>query len=148
MPIRIYALAKDLDMDSKDLVDACTKAGITGKGSALASLDDDEVAKVKSYLEGPKSAPKKAPEPAMAAPERPVRAEAAPKEKIRVIPAAPRKSEPTAPGGGARGWKISITTVSGDRSRGGWPTSGTWPKARCCACFICRTGRSPTAPSP
>ncbi len=42
MPIRIYALAKDLQIDSKELVDICTKAGIPGKGSALASLNDDE----------------------------------------------------------------------------------------------------------
>ena len=42
MPIRIYALAKQLKLDSKELVDICTKAGITGKGSALASLTDEE----------------------------------------------------------------------------------------------------------
>ena len=53
MPIRIYALAKELDMDSKELVEVCTKAGIPGKGSALASLDDDEVAKVRTFLRGP-----------------------------------------------------------------------------------------------
>ncbi len=52
MPVRIYALAKDLKIDSKDLVDICAKVGITGKGSALASLDDDEVVKLKSYLSG------------------------------------------------------------------------------------------------
>ncbi|MFO7901240.1 MAG: translation initiation factor IF-2 N-terminal domain-containing protein [Pirellulaceae bacterium] len=52
MPIRIYALAKELGIDSKELVGACTKVGIPGKGSALASLSDDEVAKVKSFLLG------------------------------------------------------------------------------------------------
>ncbi|WP_425616470.1 translation initiation factor IF-2 [Anatilimnocola sp. NA78] len=52
MPTRIYALAKDLKLDSKELVDLCTKAGIPGKGSALASLEDDEVAKLKAYLDG------------------------------------------------------------------------------------------------
>ena len=52
MPIRIYALAKELKIDSKALVDVCTKAGVTGKGSALASLSDDEAAKVKAYLTG------------------------------------------------------------------------------------------------
>ena len=51
MPTRIYALAKDLRIDSKELVDLCTKAGIPGKGSALASLEDDEVAKLKLFLE-------------------------------------------------------------------------------------------------
>lgn len=52
MPVRIYALAKDLKLDSKDLVTICNKIGITGKGSALASLEDDEVARVKKYLAG------------------------------------------------------------------------------------------------
>ncbi len=59
MPIRIYALAKDLKIDSKELVDICTKAGIPGKGSALASLEDDEVIKLKSYMDA--STVKKAP---------------------------------------------------------------------------------------
>ena len=40
---RIYALAKELKLDSKELVDICAKAGVTGKGSALASLSDEEV---------------------------------------------------------------------------------------------------------
>ncbi len=50
MPTRIYALAKELKVDSKELVEICNKAGVTGKGSALASLSDEEVAKVKSFL--------------------------------------------------------------------------------------------------
>ena len=33
MPVRIYALAKELKMDSKELVDVCTRAGVTGKGA-------------------------------------------------------------------------------------------------------------------
>ena len=60
MPIRIYALAKELKIDSKDLVDVCTKLGITGKGSALASLTDEEVTKVMAHLQGP---PRGAPQP-------------------------------------------------------------------------------------
>jgi translation initiation factor IF-2 len=51
VPVRIYALAKDLKIDSKELVDLCTKAGIQGKGSALASLEDDEVAKLKAFMD-------------------------------------------------------------------------------------------------
>ncbi|MFN3153638.1 translation initiation factor IF-2 [Bremerella sp.] len=50
MPIRIYALAKELQVDSKQLVDICNRAGVTGKGSALASLDDDELVKVKAFM--------------------------------------------------------------------------------------------------
>ncbi len=50
MAVRIYSLAKELKFDSKELVDICAKAGITGKGSALASLADDEVARLREYL--------------------------------------------------------------------------------------------------
>jgi translation initiation factor IF-2 len=51
VPIRIYALAKDLKIDSKELVEFCNKAGIPGKGSALASLEDDEVGKLKAWMD-------------------------------------------------------------------------------------------------
>jgi len=50
VPVRIYSLAKDLQVDSKELVDLCKKAGITGKGSALASLSDDEAQRMKEFL--------------------------------------------------------------------------------------------------
>jgi len=63
LPIRIYALAKDLKIDSKELADLCVKAGIPGKGSALASLDDDEVVRLKAYLTGPAFKPAAAPPP-------------------------------------------------------------------------------------
>ncbi|MCE9547942.1 MAG: translation initiation factor IF-2 [Planctomycetia bacterium] len=52
MPVRIYTLAKELKLDSGELSDICTKAGVTGKGSALANLTDDEVARVKEYIAG------------------------------------------------------------------------------------------------
>mgnify|MGYP001828138346 CR=1 FL=1 len=115
MPIRIYALAKELKIDSKELVDICNKAGITGKGSALASLNDDEVEKVKSYLKGPtkKAPPAATPPPPAPAPGKPAPAEPKPftrddyiaptgnKDKIPVIdrtpkpPAEPRKKDDT-----------------------------------------------------
>jgi translation initiation factor IF-2 len=50
LAVRIYSLAKELKFDSKELVDLCAKAGITGKGSALASLADDEVVRLKDFL--------------------------------------------------------------------------------------------------
>ena len=52
MASRIYALAKELKLDSKVLVDLCIKAGVTGKGSALASLTDEEVVRIKAYVAG------------------------------------------------------------------------------------------------
>ena len=50
--VRIYSLAKELNVDSKALVDMCAKAGVSGKGSALASLTDEEVEKVRAYITG------------------------------------------------------------------------------------------------
>jgi TPR repeat protein len=50
LPIRVYALAKQLKLDSKVLVDICIKAGIMGKGSALASLTDEEYATLKEFM--------------------------------------------------------------------------------------------------
>jgi len=52
VPARIYALAKELNLDSKDLVAIVKKVGIPGKGSALASLSDEEAQKVRDHLAG------------------------------------------------------------------------------------------------
>ena len=49
MSIRIYALAKQLKIESKELVEICKKLGFD-KGSALASLSDEEVDQVKASL--------------------------------------------------------------------------------------------------
>jgi len=68
--VRIYALAKELDIDSKDLVEVCRKAGISGKGSALASLTDDEVAKVKAFHRGGEKKAETGPAPVGGAPRR------------------------------------------------------------------------------
>lgn len=57
MALRIYALAKELKVDSKELVEICPRAGVTGKGSALASLTEDEVVKIKAFLSGGASKP-------------------------------------------------------------------------------------------
>jgi len=50
--VRIYTLAKELKIDSGELSEICTKAGITGKGSALANLTDEEVARIKEFVAG------------------------------------------------------------------------------------------------
>ncbi len=60
MAVRIYSLAKELKLDSKELVELCARAGIQDKGSALASLSDDEVARVKEFIAG-KSKPAERP---------------------------------------------------------------------------------------
>jgi len=52
---RIYALAKQLKMDSKDLVLVCERAGIKGKSSALSQLTDEEEATLFKFLEAQKT---------------------------------------------------------------------------------------------
>jgi len=71
VPIRIYAFAKELGFDNKQLLDVCEKVNIKGKGSALASLDDDEVAKIKSFLSDGGGTAAADPEPESLAPMRP-----------------------------------------------------------------------------
>jgi len=74
LAVRIYSLAKELKLDSKELVDLCTHIGISGKGSALASLTDDEEVKVREYFNssGGKTAAKGNGSAGVVAPERPV----------------------------------------------------------------------------
>lgn len=58
--VRIYALAKELGLDNKQLLDICENCGIKGKGSALASLDDNEIATIRKFMtEGPADKPEK-----------------------------------------------------------------------------------------
>jgi translation initiation factor IF-2 len=91
LAVRIYALAKELKLDSKDLVDICTKAGLPGKGSALASLTEEEAEKVKQFLRGGGTAKSKPTKAAPPMPQRPT--EPARSGKMPVIvtskPAAP-----------------------------------------------------------
>lgn len=50
MTIRIYALAKDLHVESKVLIDLCQQLGIKNKAAALTNLTDDDVEKIKKHL--------------------------------------------------------------------------------------------------
>ncbi|MBL9122388.1 MAG: translation initiation factor IF-2 [Planctomycetaceae bacterium] len=96
MALRIYSLAKELNLDSKELVDICPKAGVMGKGSALASLSDDEVAKIKAFLSGGGSKPAAPVRPAMT----PVTPTAAPKGAPTQPPVF-RREDYIAPAGAA-----------------------------------------------
>lgn len=92
MPKRIYALAKELQIDSKELVDICTRIGILNKGSALASLEDDEVARISKYISGgPAAAPEK-PAPPIGPIRAPIVERSAPAEIV--IPTPPPASTP------------------------------------------------------
>ncbi len=50
MSIRIYALAKQLKKESKELVDVCKKLGISNKANPLSSLSEDEAKKISDYF--------------------------------------------------------------------------------------------------
>ncbi|MDA0284979.1 MAG: translation initiation factor IF-2 [Planctomycetota bacterium] len=50
--IRIFSLAKELGMDSKVLIEHCRAAGLTVKGSALASISPEEKELVLSQMGG------------------------------------------------------------------------------------------------
>jgi translation initiation factor IF-2 len=93
LAVRIYSLAKELKLDSKELVDLCTHIGIGGKGSALASLTDDEEVKVREHLKG--GAGKPAARGGAAGPVAPERPAQPPKvgSKMPVI-SAPRPASP------------------------------------------------------
>lgn len=94
MAVRIYALAKELKVDSKELVDICTKVGIRGKGSALASLSDEEVTKLRDHFSGSGVSVGPKTSAAPTAPERP-RERVRSSEKMPVI-TAPRPQSPLA----------------------------------------------------
>ena len=94
MPVRIYAFAKELGLDNKQLLDVCEKVNIQGKGSALASLDDNEVITIKEFLSGGGAKPE--PPPAeTGAPVRPAPFKPAPsKKKIgEIVTPVPKMDE-------------------------------------------------------
>ena len=62
MAVRIYTLAKELKLDSKELVELCARAGIQDKGSALASMTDEEVVKLREFMAS-KAKPSERPAP-------------------------------------------------------------------------------------
>ena len=55
LTVRIYALSKQLNVDSKDILDAAKHLGIEGKSSPLHSLSSDELDQVKGWLNAQKA---------------------------------------------------------------------------------------------
>jgi len=108
LPVRIYALAKKLNLDNKVLVDICKKAGITGKGSALASLSDEELAKVTAYMEK--------------AEEKTKGARSATKGKEPETKAI-RREDYVAPGGAAASGKVRVLEVKPDKPKAKPPSA-------------------------
>jgi translation initiation factor IF-2 len=96
LAIRIYALAKELEIDNKKLVDICARAGITGKGSALASLTDEEEVRVRGLIAAGKSG----------------KPEAGPAKSSAAAPRSIRREDYIAPAGAASGSKIPVLPSS------------------------------------
>ncbi len=112
MPKRIYALAKELAMDSKELVDLCTKIGIPNKGSALASLEDDEVEKLEKHLSGASK-----PEEPPAAPQRveaPIRSTSSLRDKPRVLDTPTLKAKASEEDAAEEPAEISVPEVAAE----------------------------------
>ena len=52
MKVRIFALAKELGLANKELIDLCNEAGIQIKNSALASITEEERDIVVTFIKG------------------------------------------------------------------------------------------------
>jgi translation initiation factor IF-2 len=84
LKIRIFALAKELGLDSKVLIDLCNEAGLNIKASALASITPDEKDMVLQLLDGKGPAEKQEPAESEPAPlTRPVNTN---KGRVRAMP--------------------------------------------------------------
>ncbi|MDO4627587.1 MAG: translation initiation factor IF-2 [Planctomycetia bacterium] len=93
MSIRVYALAKELNVDKNDLMNLCSNLNIGTKGnSALACISDADAIKVKEYLaKGAGTSPRKANRSENTAPLEP------PKNivtgRVPTLPSKPRRTE-------------------------------------------------------
>ncbi|MGQ0635478.1 MAG: translation initiation factor IF-2 [Planctomycetaceae bacterium] len=95
MKIRIFTLAKELNIDSKILIGYCQKVGITIKDSPLASVSEEERDRVLEYIRKGASESEIASRPEAVAPTREaVRAagKVAPLRTLAARPQAPRET--------------------------------------------------------
>ncbi len=91
MKIRIFALAKELGLDSKVLIDLCNQAGLNIKASALASITPEERDMVMKFLEGKGTTT--APEPPAPEPMAPIRPAPTNAGRVRSLPKPGKKPE-------------------------------------------------------
>ncbi len=96
MKIRVFALAKELGIDSKDLIQYCNDVGIMVKTSALASITPEERDRVIAHYEAVKSAGGSS--ASSVEPPQPVRDESAVEKigKVRTIQPRLTRSKPKA----------------------------------------------------
>ena len=97
MSIRVYALAKELQVDNKSLMGLCSSIGIIPKGkSALASISDEDAVKVKAHvLHGQSADSEKTASHSAVTPLTPPRTIVT--GRIPTLPSKPRRSEKNTP---------------------------------------------------
>lgn len=113
MAVRIYGLAKELKLDSKELVDICTRAGVLGKGSALASLTDEEAEKVKAFIASGQQRPAARPATPTGRP-----AMVPPPQRPAAAPPAVLRREDYVPASGTTGAKPPLLPPVSDKPAG------------------------------
>ncbi len=96
MKIRIFALAKELGIDSKELIEYCNQAGVKAKNSALASISPEQRDTVINFIQ----------QKGTAAPEEP--------QKSQLTPVRENSLES---GGKVRKLNVSTRTQGGQSSR-------------------------------
>src|SRR5262245_32634411 len=90
LKIRIFTLAKELDMDSKVLIGVCQKVGIHLKDSPLASISEDEKERVLAFIRQGSSPGEAVPD--SLAPKREPQRTAAAGKVPQIRPLAPRSA--------------------------------------------------------
>ena len=86
--VRVFELAKDLDLASKDLVAIAQELGYAGIKNQLNTLEPEQVDALKDRVKkGPKGS-------ALAAPARPVIPAKVPAAKVQTLPKAVAKAAP------------------------------------------------------
>ncbi|WP_171189595.1 translation initiation factor IF-2 N-terminal domain-containing protein, partial [Alienimonas chondri] len=101
MKVRIFALAKELGMDSKELFEHAAEAGVKVKNNALASVSEAERDVILAHIGGEsgggkaaKKAAKKDAEKSKPAPAAPVRPQRTTETKVRTVGGAPQRQRP------------------------------------------------------
>ena len=93
LKIRIFALAKELGIDSKELIDYCNQAGVPAKNSALASISPEQRDIVVNFIKEGSSGAVATEESSAEAPMEPMRAEFVERgSKVRKIEATRSQS--------------------------------------------------------
>ena len=91
MKIRIFALARDLGLDSKVLIDICEQAGVKLR-NALATISEEERDQIVAFIKKGESGGQVEPPPGLAAPTREPAIDMGKVRPIKSMPARPQQT--------------------------------------------------------